>query len=131
MRCYVEPDVWDLDPISLDPDESHYLLDVRRVRPGETVELFDGAGHLAEARIEDPLRRHPRIGATKDDGEWRLPLGQLGASGWTQDRGRAPPGATNRRLPARRRSSASRPVIIVNGRLLPPRDSWQTTAAPT
>lgn len=52
MRCYVEPDVWDLDPISLDPDESHYLLDVRRVRPGETVELFDGAGHLAEARIE-------------------------------------------------------------------------------
>ncbi len=38
--------------IPLRPGERHYLLDVLRLSPGETVEVFDGQGGRAPARLE-------------------------------------------------------------------------------
>jgi 16S rRNA (uracil1498-N3)-methyltransferase len=72
MRCFVDPDAWGAEPIVLQPDESHYLLDVRRARPGEAVELCDGRGRIASATIQEvargrvvvlpgPPRTHPRL----------------------------------------------------------------------
>lgn len=37
--------------VQLDPSESHHLAHVLRIKTGETVELFDGRGHLASARV--------------------------------------------------------------------------------
>ncbi len=36
---------------SLDTEETHHMVDVRRVRPGEEIALFDGAGREATARF--------------------------------------------------------------------------------
>jgi 16S rRNA (uracil1498-N3)-methyltransferase len=43
--------------IELDEDESRYLLKVRRVRPGESVELLDGRGHRCIATLASAGRR--------------------------------------------------------------------------
>ncbi len=37
--------------VQLDPSESHHLAHVLRIKTGETVELFDGRGYLASARV--------------------------------------------------------------------------------
>lgn len=37
----------------LSPDESHHLTRVLRVKEGEVLELFDGAGHTREGHIEE------------------------------------------------------------------------------
>ncbi|MHC4502002.1 MAG: RsmE family RNA methyltransferase [Planctomycetota bacterium] len=37
--------------VSLDAEETHHMVDVRRVRPGEEIALFDGAGREATARF--------------------------------------------------------------------------------
>lgn len=42
-RVFSPPGPWEAGQrIPLSPEESHYLVRVRRVRPGETVELLDG-----------------------------------------------------------------------------------------
>lgn len=38
--------------LRLSGEEHHYLMRVRRIRVGERVELFDGAGGVAEAAVE-------------------------------------------------------------------------------
>ncbi len=38
-------------PLTIDGDEARHALAVKRVRPGEAVGLFDGAGHVAEATV--------------------------------------------------------------------------------
>ena len=38
-------------PLDLDPDASHHLSKVLRVRPGEPLTLFDGKGHEAQAVV--------------------------------------------------------------------------------
>lgn len=38
--------------LRLSGEEHHYLMRVRRIRVGERVELFDGAGAVAEAAVE-------------------------------------------------------------------------------
>lgn len=38
--------------VSLEPDESHYLRRVLRLRPGDRLELVDGAGRLWSALLE-------------------------------------------------------------------------------
>lgn len=43
--------------IELDDDESRYLLKVRRVRAGETIELLDGRGHCCAATLASGGRR--------------------------------------------------------------------------
>ena len=49
MRCLIDASQWAADDIELAPDESHHLVQVLRVRPGEQVGLFTGQGHTAEA----------------------------------------------------------------------------------
>jgi 16S rRNA (uracil1498-N3)-methyltransferase len=43
--------------VELDEDESRYLLKVRRVRPGESIELLDGRGHRWIATLASAGRR--------------------------------------------------------------------------
>lgn len=49
MRCRIAVPQWSADAIELAPDESHHLVQVLRVKPGERVGLFTGQGHVAEA----------------------------------------------------------------------------------
>jgi 16S rRNA (uracil1498-N3)-methyltransferase len=46
--------------IELDDEESRYLLKVRRVRPGESLELLDGRGHRWTARLAS-AGRHAQV----------------------------------------------------------------------
>ncbi len=48
MRCLIAVSQWSADEIELTPDESHHLVQVLRVKPGERVGLFTGQGHVAE-----------------------------------------------------------------------------------
>lgn len=51
MRIFVDPDALVAGELVVRGDEHHYLAHVRRVRPGEVVELVDGAGRRAAATI--------------------------------------------------------------------------------
>jgi 16S rRNA (uracil1498-N3)-methyltransferase len=63
-----------------DPDELHHLLRVRRIRPGEGVECFDGTGRSYLGRIERCGRREAvvRIEQRREGRSWstRILLGQ-------------------------------------------------------
>ena len=48
-----------------DPDEAHHLLRVRRIRPGETVEILDGKGGLALGEVITVENRVLRIRLTE------------------------------------------------------------------
>jgi 16S rRNA (uracil1498-N3)-methyltransferase len=56
-RCFVEPARWRGTDLRPDPEAEHHLLDVLRVRPGDEVIVFDGAGREARARVV--VARHP------------------------------------------------------------------------
>lgn len=47
--------------VVLDESESHHITRVVRVRPGESVELVNGKGVLAQARLEGALGRKVRL----------------------------------------------------------------------
>ncbi|MEB3169779.1 MAG: RsmE family RNA methyltransferase [Synechococcaceae cyanobacterium] len=51
--------------VALEPPERHYLRRVLRLRPGDAVEVVDGAGRLWSARLEgaDGLRLEQPVGA--------------------------------------------------------------------
>ncbi len=51
MRCFVEPSEWERDELELPADEAHHLIHVLRARTGQSLELGDGAGGVAEAEI--------------------------------------------------------------------------------
>lgn len=51
MRIFVRPEMLDEGVLAITGDEHHYLSRVRRARPGDTVELVDGAGRRATATI--------------------------------------------------------------------------------
>ncbi|MEO6776090.1 MAG: RsmE family RNA methyltransferase, partial [Kofleriaceae bacterium] len=51
MRIFVEPDALRTGEISITGEEHHYLGRVRRVRVGQAIELVDGAGKHATAKI--------------------------------------------------------------------------------
>ncbi|MBL9019029.1 MAG: 16S rRNA (uracil(1498)-N(3))-methyltransferase [Myxococcales bacterium] len=51
MRIFVRPEMLDEGLLAITGDEHHYLSRVRRARPGDTVELVDGAGRRATATI--------------------------------------------------------------------------------
>ncbi len=44
--------------VRIEDAEAHHLLHVLRITTGDTVELFDGRGQLAEARVQSVSRRH-------------------------------------------------------------------------
>ena len=52
------------DPVTLDARRSHHLVRVLRLRAGESVEAFDGAGNLFAATVAeaDPKRSVLRLG---------------------------------------------------------------------
>jgi 16S rRNA (uracil1498-N3)-methyltransferase len=51
IRVFVDPAVLTAGELVVRGDEHHYLAHVRRARPGEAVELVDGAGRRATATI--------------------------------------------------------------------------------
>jgi 16S rRNA (uracil1498-N3)-methyltransferase len=51
IRIFVDPAVLAAGELVVRGDEHHYLAHVRRARPGEPVELVDGAGRRAAATI--------------------------------------------------------------------------------
>jgi 16S rRNA (uracil1498-N3)-methyltransferase len=51
IRIFVDPAVLASGELVVRGDEHHYLAHVRRARPGEPVELVDGAGRRAAATI--------------------------------------------------------------------------------
>jgi len=51
MRIFVDPAALAAGELSVRGDEHHYLARVRRARPGDAVELVDGAGRRAAATI--------------------------------------------------------------------------------
>jgi len=57
LRCFVAPEEWHGTALTLREEERHYLLHVLRVRTGECVEVFDGAGRTGVARLEQ-LDKH-------------------------------------------------------------------------
>ncbi|MEM1024922.1 MAG: RsmE family RNA methyltransferase [Myxococcota bacterium] len=56
-RWTVEPGALDLAELALSPEASKHARRVLRLQDGETVELRDGAGGAAEARLTDGGRR--------------------------------------------------------------------------
>lgn len=50
-RFYLDAEHWTLSEPALDAEESHHLAKVLRAQPGEAVEVFDGTGRLAHARV--------------------------------------------------------------------------------
>ncbi len=63
----VEPERLAAGPLRIEGDEHHYLARVRRLRAGDDVTVFDGAGREAPARI----RHIDRSGASLEVGEPR------------------------------------------------------------
>lgn len=51
LRIFVAPELLAAGEIVVRGDEHHYLAHVRRARPGDAVELLDGAGRRAAATI--------------------------------------------------------------------------------
>src|SRR5262249_1816015 len=51
LRIFVEPERLAPGELVVRGDEHHYLAHVRRARPGDAVEIFDGAGRRAGATI--------------------------------------------------------------------------------
>ncbi|CAN5191089.1 16S rRNA (uracil(1498)-N(3))-methyltransferase [soil metagenome] len=51
MRIFVEPGSLTTGEVSITGEEHHYIGRVRRVRVGQSVELVDGAGRRATAKI--------------------------------------------------------------------------------
>lgn len=61
MRCLIDASQWAADDITLAPEESHHLVQVLRVRPGEQVGLFTGQGHVAEATFIAVQQKRARL----------------------------------------------------------------------
>ena len=51
-RCFLKPEDWHRPEIKLSSEEEHHLVNVLRVKPNDTVEVFDGCGREAMARIK-------------------------------------------------------------------------------
>ncbi len=60
-RFHVPIDTAIAGTIALPPDEAHHAARVVRVRPGDSVELFDGAGHVWPAVVEDVSKRDVHV----------------------------------------------------------------------
>jgi 16S rRNA (uracil1498-N3)-methyltransferase len=56
-RCFIPAPAWaEGQAIPIPPEETHHLIRVLRVEPGERVMVFDGAGREAEAEVESSGR---------------------------------------------------------------------------
>ncbi len=50
-RFYIPPSAWNLDSLTLGPEETHHCVDVLRAREGDRVVVFNGLGVEATAEI--------------------------------------------------------------------------------
>ncbi|MFV0415493.1 MAG: 16S rRNA (uracil(1498)-N(3))-methyltransferase [Chthoniobacterales bacterium] len=50
-RFFLEPESWEQTPVCLNPRESHHCAKVLRHKVGEQIEIFDGRGKAAAARL--------------------------------------------------------------------------------
>ncbi|MFM1920132.1 MAG: hypothetical protein RLZZ303_1766 [Candidatus Hydrogenedentota bacterium] len=60
-RFHVPPDTADTDILALPEGEAHHALRVARLKPGETVEVFDGAGRIWRGAFEVAGKREAAI----------------------------------------------------------------------
>lgn len=60
-RAFTDHNIWQEQEITLSPEESHHLLSVLRSRPGEIIEIFDGAGRVAQAELLGKQKNIARI----------------------------------------------------------------------
>jgi 16S rRNA (uracil1498-N3)-methyltransferase len=60
-RFHVSSDTPLTGTFALPPDEAHHAARVVRVRPGEPVELFDGAGRVWSAVVEEVSKREVQV----------------------------------------------------------------------
>ena len=51
-RFFIDPDKITATNATITGDEAHHISDVLRLKPGITIELFDGTGKVYQARIE-------------------------------------------------------------------------------
>src|SRR4051794_14374693 len=61
LRIFVDPELLAAGELVVRGDEHHYLARVRRARPGDAVELVDGAGRRAAATIARPAERETTL----------------------------------------------------------------------
>ncbi len=59
-RFLLPPDAWLTDPV-LTGDESRHLSQVLRIKPGETITVFDGCGRRAQAEVLTVSRDHVAV----------------------------------------------------------------------
>ena len=51
IRCFIPPELWDKNPLTLSGPEARHLAKVLRIRTGEKVICLDGHGRQAEATV--------------------------------------------------------------------------------
>jgi 16S rRNA (uracil1498-N3)-methyltransferase len=56
-RFYLPAAAWQADLFTLDAEESHHCAEVVRLKVGDTVSVFDGAGRMAQAVLASTQRR--------------------------------------------------------------------------
>lgn len=61
MRCFIPPESWSTGTMLLDAEERHHLVDVLRADAGTEIQVFDGAGREAVARVESIGRKEVRL----------------------------------------------------------------------
>lgn len=60
-RFYIPPALWNPDALVLDERETHHLRDVLRLKVGERLVAFDGAGHEATAEIVELAKNRTQL----------------------------------------------------------------------
>lgn len=58
---YAPPENWRPEGILLPREETHHLAHVRRLKPGDSITLFDGCGRLAQGEIRTLARQEAWI----------------------------------------------------------------------
>jgi 16S rRNA (uracil1498-N3)-methyltransferase len=60
-RFHAPPTSFDRDHVTLDASEASHLRDVLRLRPGDSVHVFDGEGREFECEIESIEKKTARL----------------------------------------------------------------------
>lgn len=78
-RCYLCPSAWGSDLVELTGPEAHHLARVLRVKAGDPVTCFDGAGREGQGRVLQVTRRGMTLELSRrrnvPERPWHLRLG--------------------------------------------------------
>ena len=68
-RFFAPPQAWQGDTVSLDASESRHACEVLRLKPGDSLTVFDGAGRVAAATLLAAHRQgaNLRVGSVSED----------------------------------------------------------------